>query len=93
MIAFLLKYLRAKEELMWILLQYIAHAKSKENTLINKQQAQGGHLSAMIAMPPSVGLGAQNRELVLEIFNVLYGPDKSMNWGDTCSTEQPLNMV
>ena len=81
---------------MWILLQYIAHAKSNEKNA-QQQAAQaaqsGGHPSAMIALPASGGLGAQNRELVLEIFNVLYGPDKSMNWGDTCSTEQPLNMV
>jgi hypothetical protein len=60
-----------------------------------QQQQYGGQQqqqSAMISLPASGGLGAQNRELVLEIFNVLY-TDKSMNWGDTCSTEQPLNMV
>uniref|UniRef100_A0A1I8BJS7 Mediator of RNA polymerase II transcription subunit 23 n=1 Tax=Meloidogyne hapla TaxID=6305 RepID=A0A1I8BJS7_MELHA len=81
------QYLHAKEELMWILLQYIAHAKSKE-----KYTQGSSSTTSILGLPASGGLGVQNRELVLEIFNVLY-TDKSMNWGNSCSTEQPLEMV
>jgi hypothetical protein len=90
------KYLHAKEELMWILLQYIAHAKSKESQryAVIQQQPQQQQLQQVQQIgnfgsssgPPS------NRELVLEIFNVLYA-DKSMNWGNSCSTDRPLQMV
>ncbi|KAL3077266.1 hypothetical protein niasHS_013255 [Heterodera schachtii] len=84
------QYLRAKDELMWILLQLVAYARSREKNLVQQQQQQNGQSGAQILSV--VGLGAQNRELVLDIFNVLY-TDKNMNWATTCSTENPLNMV
>jgi len=79
--------LHAKEELMWILLQYISYAKS-----IEKQLASGSSTASVLGLPSSAGLDTENRELVLQIFNVLY-TDNSMNWGNSCSTEQPLEMV
>ncbi|CAK5084809.1 unnamed protein product [Meloidogyne enterolobii] len=81
------QYLHAKEELMWILLQYISNAKS-----IEKQLASGSSTASVLGLPSSAGLDTENRELVLQIFNVLY-TDNSMNWGNSCSTEQPLEMV
>lgn len=54
---------------MWILLQLVAHARSRENSLANQQQS-GQSATASGQIPSAAGLSAQNQELVLEIFNV-----------------------